>query len=139
VQTLLARRTETLASGSPADAAGGDILTAVSAKQDDLSQARLEELEVENAELRRRIELVDTELDALQEESLQRRQEVRTLAESLPTAASRKVLLTQMTNDLLHHPDKKRMVGRAFRKLARGPRKLVRSIQTRLSPTATSP
>ena len=128
-----------LPSGSSAEVVGGDILAAVSPDQDYLNQSRLAELEAENAELRRRIGLVDTELDALQEESLQRRQEVRTLAESLPTAASRKVLLTQMTNDLLHHPDKKRMVGRAFRKLARGPRKLVRSIQTRLSPTATSP
>jgi RecA/RadA recombinase len=139
VQTLLADRTETLASCSPADRSGGDILTAVSANQDDLNESRVQELEVENAELRRRIELVDTELDALRAESLQRRQEVRTLAESLPTAESRKVLLSQMANDLLHHPDKKRMVGRAFHKLARGPRKLVRAIKNRLSPSATSP
>jgi uncharacterized small protein (DUF1192 family) len=139
VKTLLAYRTVTLASCSPADRSSGDILAAVSANQDDLSQARLRELEAENAELRRRIGLVDTELDTLRAESLERRQDVRSLAESLPTAESRKVLLTQMVNDLLHHPDKKRMAGRAFRKLARGPRKLARSIQNWFSPPATSP
>ena len=139
MKTLLAYRTVTLASRSPADRSSGDILAAVSANQDDLNRARLEELEAENAELRRRIGLVDTELDALRTESLERRQDVRSLAESLPTAESRKVLLTQMANDLLHHPDKKRMVGRALRKLARGPRRLARSIQNWFTPSATSP
>ena len=111
----------------------------MSANQDDLTRSRIEELEAENSELRRRIDLVDSELDTLRAESLQRRQEVRTLAESLPTAESRKVLLTQMASDLRHHPDRKRMVGRAWQKLLRGPRKLVRSIRDKLSPAATSP
>ena len=128
-----------LASGSPADAAGGDILTAVSANQDDPNRARLDELEAENAELRRRIDLVDCELDDLRAESFQRRQEVRTLAESLPAAESRKVLVTQMVNDLRHHPDKKRMAGRAWQKLLRGPRKLARSIENRFSSSFGSP
>ncbi len=114
-------------------------MTAVSANQDELNRSRVEELEAENAELRRRIDLVDSEIEALRAESLQRRQEVRTLAESLPTAESRKVLLTQMANDLRHHPDKKRMAGRAWQKILRGPRKLVRSIKNRLTPSSTSP
>ena len=139
MQTLLAHGTVALASDSPADAAGGDILTAVSANQDDLNRARLDELEAENTELRRRINLVDSELNDLRAESLRRRQEVRTLAESLPTAESRKVLLTQMVNDLRHHPDKKRMAGRAWQKLLRGPRKLARSIKNRFSASSSSP
>jgi len=128
-----------LASNAPVGAARDDILAAVSANQDDLSRSRIEELEAENAELRHRIDLVDGELDALRAESLARRQEVRELAESLPTAESRKVLLTQMANDLRHHPDKKRMVGRAWQKLLRGPRKLMRSAKDRFSPSSSSP
>lgn len=111
----------------------------MSAKQDDFNQSRIDELEAENAELRRRVGLVDSELDTLRAESLQRRQEVRTLAESLPTAESRKVLLTQMANDLRHHPDKKRMIGRAWQKLLRGPRKLARSAKDKLSSHQPAP
>ena len=111
----------------------------MSANQDDLSRSRVDELEAENAELRRRFDVVDGELDALRAESLARRQEVRELAESLPTAESRKVLLTQMANDLRNHPDKKRMAGRAWQKLLRGPKKLARSIKDRLSSSSASP
>lgn len=113
-------------------------MTVVSANQDDLNRSRVSELEAENAELRRRIDLVDGELDTLRVESLQRRHDVRSLAESLPTAESRKVLLTQMANDLRHHPDKKRMIGRAWQKVLRGPRKLARSIKNRSSPSPSS-
>jgi hypothetical protein len=67
--------------------------------------SELERLQLENAELRRRLVVVDSELVELREEALHRRAEVRTLAESLPAAMSRRALVTGLARDARHHPD----------------------------------
>jgi hypothetical protein len=91
------------------------------------SDRRCAELRAENDELTRRLELVDAELRQLRDETLARRAEVRALAEALPLAVSRRTLLGQMVRDVMGHPDKGRMTGRAVRKVGRAPGKLVRS------------
>jgi chromosome segregation ATPase len=97
---------------------------------DDLDE--LGRVRAENDELRRRIAEVDEEIEVLRAEALERRAAVRELAESLPTAISRRTLLRQMAGDLRHHPDKAGVVRRALAKLARAPRKLVRLGRARL-------
>lgn len=92
----------------------------------------LDALQAENAELRRRIGLVEHEIAQLRSEALQRRGEVRTLAEAFPAAMSRHALLTGMARDVRHHPDKKGVVVRGLRKLGRAPRKAVRLIRERI-------
>ena len=87
-----------------------------------------ERLRAENAELKRRLEIVDAELLMLRDEALARRSEVRQLAESLPTAVSRRALVAQMTKDAIGHPDKTGIASRAIRKLARAPRRLVHAL-----------
>ena len=56
----------------------------------------IDQLRSENAELRRRIDSVRTEIDELQAESLQRRDEVRRLVADLPSMVSRRALVRQM-------------------------------------------
>ncbi len=99
--------------------------------------SELERLRNENAELKRRLEVVDGELLALRDEALARRAEVRQLAESLPTAVSRRTLVTQMTKDAIGHPDKTGVATRAFRKIARAPRRLMHVLG--LGPKALPP
>lgn len=91
----------------------------------------IDRLRAENAELRGRVEDAEREIDVLRREALQRRTEVRAMAEALPTAVSRRAMLQQMTSDVLHHPDKAGMLRRAIAKLGRAPRKLVRSGRAR--------
>ena len=91
----------------------------------------IELLRVENAELRRRITEVDATIDSLRSEALERRAEVRELAESLPTAMSRRALLVQMGHDVRHHPDKGGVVRRGLAKLGRAPAKLARLVRDR--------
>ena len=89
-------------------------------------------LRAENAELRRRVDLATAELAELRAEALERRAEVRTLAESFPAAMSRYALVTGMLRDVRHHPDKRGVLSRAIRKLGRAPRKVVRIVRERL-------
>ena len=89
------------------------------------------ELETENAELRRRLTLAEAALDELRAEALQRRAEVRALAETLPTALSRHAVLREMLSDACHHPDKAGVVRRALAKAGRAPRKAVRLVRDR--------
>jgi hypothetical protein len=89
-------------------------------------------LQAENAELRHRVELAERELTRLRAEALERRAEVRTLAEAFPAAMSRHALVTGMLRDVRRHPDKKGVVVRAVRKLGRAPRKAVRLVRARL-------
>lgn len=89
-------------------------------------------LRAENEELRRRVELAEAELAHLRTEALERRAEVRSLAEAFPVAMSRHALVTGMLHDVRHHPDKKGVVIRAVRKLGRAPRKAVRLVRERL-------
>ena len=49
-----------------------------------------------NAELQRRVDAAEAEIDALRADALARRAEVRRLAESLPAAMSRRALLADM-------------------------------------------
>lgn len=89
-------------------------------------------LQAENAELRRRVELAEHEIALLRTEALQRRAEVRTLAEAFPAAMSRHALVMGMLRDVRRHPDKPGALGRAVRKLGRAPRKAVRLVRERL-------
>jgi hypothetical protein len=84
------------------------------------------DLRAENAELRRRIDEVQHELDMLRAEALERRAEVRSMAEALPAALSRHALVMGMLRDVRHHPDKAGVARRALRKLGRAPRKAAR-------------
>ncbi len=106
---------------STASAHTGRIFTTVSAEE-------LDHLRSENAELRHRIEVVRAEIDELRAESLQRRDEVRQLVADLPTVVSRRTVVREMLREGANHPDKAGVVRRAFRKLARAPRKAWRMI-----------
>lgn len=61
-----------------------------------VSSEELDHLRSENAELRRRIEIVSVEIDQLRAESLQRRDEVRRLVADLPSVVSRRAVVRQM-------------------------------------------
>ncbi|MGZ4673681.1 MAG: hypothetical protein ACXVH5_03740 [Ilumatobacteraceae bacterium] len=93
-----------------------------------MSSEELEHLRSENAELRRRIEVVRGEIDELRAESLQRRDEVRALVADLPTVVSRRTVVREMLREGAHHPDKSGVFVRALRKLGRAPRKAFRLI-----------
>ena len=86
----------------------------------------LEELRAENVELRRRVEAAETTIADLRAEALERRAEVRRLAEELPAAMSRHALVWGMLREVRHHPDKAGVLKRALRKLGRAPRKAMR-------------
>ena len=89
-------------------------------------------LEAENAELRRRVERAEEQIEVLRAEALARRAEVRSLAEALPAALSRHALVTGMLRDVRHHPDKRGVAQRGLRKLGRAPRKVVRILRNKL-------
>lgn len=92
----------------------------------------MDALRAENAELRRRVAEVDAAIETMRVEALERRAAVRELAESLPTAMSRRALLTKMASDLRHHPDKAGMARRAVAKIGRAPAKLGRIVRDRV-------
>ena len=58
----------------------------------------IDRLRDENAALRRRVETAERDIEVLRAEALARRAEVRTLAEQLPAAVSRRTLLTQLVH-----------------------------------------
>ena len=93
-----------------------------------MTSAEIDGLTAENAELRRRVELAEQQIGSLRADALQRRAEIRAMAEALPTAMSRHALVMGMLRDVRDHPDKAGVVGRAVRKLARAPRKAVRMV-----------
>lgn len=93
--------------------------------------SEIEALRAENDELRRRVTEAEAAIATLRSEALARRAEVRSLAESLPTAMSRHALVMGMLRDVRHHPDKKGVLSRAIRKLARAPRKAARIVTGR--------
>ena len=103
------------------DRAYGRIFTTVPSEE-------LDRLRSQNAELRRRVEATRIEIDELRAESLQRRDEVRSLVEGLPTVVSRRTVMRKMVVQSVHHPDKPGVLGRAVRKLGRAPRKAARVI-----------
>ena len=93
-----------------------------------MSSEELDHLRSENAELRRRAEVVQTQIDELRAESLRRRNEVRQLVADLPTVVSRRQVIREMFREGANHPDKVGVLGRALRKLGRGPRKAWRML-----------
>ena len=93
-----------------------------------VSSDELDQLRSENAELRRRLETTRTEIDELRSEALQRRIEVRQLVADLPTVVSRRAVVREMVREGAQHPDKPGVIGRALRKMGRGPRKAFRLI-----------
>jgi uncharacterized small protein (DUF1192 family) len=101
-----------------------------------MPSAEIDRLKAENAELRRRIDVVLDEIEQLRHEALARRAEVRSLAEALPAAMSRHALVTGMLRDVRHHPDKGGVLRRSIRKLGRAPRKAARLVQQRVRPPA---
>ena len=84
------------------------------------------DLEARNAELLRRVQAAEALIEELRREGMQRRSEVRALAEALPNAMSRHALLKSMASDVRHHPDKTGVAKRAVLKLGRAPRKAMR-------------
>ena len=92
----------------------------------------IDQLAAENAELRRRVTEAEAVIARLRAEALERRAEVRAMAEALPTAMSRHALVMGMLRDVRHHPDKKGVATRAVRKLGRAPRKAARIVKQRL-------
>lgn len=91
-----------------------------------MSSADLDRLKAENAELRRRVDVAQAGIDQLRADALERRAEVRALAEALPAAMSRHALVRQMLHDARRHPDKSGVLARGVRKLGRAPRRAVR-------------
>ena len=92
----------------------------------------IDQLAAENAELKRRVTEAESVIATLRAEALERRAEVRAMAEALPTAMSRHALVMGMLRDVRHHPDKKGVATRAVRKLGRAPRKAARIVKQRL-------
>jgi len=90
--------------------------------------AAVARLQAENDDLRTRVELAEAALDALRDEAISRRAEVRAYAELLPAAMSRRTHLAAMFRDVRNHPDKSAVLGRALAKLGRAPRKLARRL-----------
>jgi hypothetical protein len=88
----------------------------------------MDRLRDENTELRRRVEAAEQVIGELRAEALQRRAEVRAMAEALPTAMSRHALVKGMLRDVRHHPDKGGVLRRGLRKLGRAPRKALRIV-----------
>ena len=92
----------------------------------------IDQLAAENAELRRRVTEAEAVIARLRAEALERRAEVRAMAEALPSAMSRHALVMGMLRDVRHHPDKMGVATRAVRKLGRAPRKAARIVKQRL-------
>lgn len=90
-----------------------------------------EQLRAENAELQRRLELADMELLELRAEALERRAEIRSIAQALPAEVSRRALLRASGRDVVRHPDKPGVVRRASRRVGRIPAKALRRLTGR--------
>ena len=69
---------------------------------------------------------IERRLDALEEESKQRRAELRAIAASLPEATSRRALLRSLVTDLRNAPDRPLVAKRVVLKALRTPADLVR-------------
>lgn len=94
----------------------------------DASIDEIDRLRAENDALRLRVDAAEEALQALRVEAIERRREVRALAEELPAAVSRHALVSGLIRDAVHHPDKPGVAKRALAKLGRAPRKLARML-----------
>jgi hypothetical protein len=72
---------------------------------------------------------VERQLDRLQRESQERRQELRRIAAQLPATMSRRAIIRSVAADLRGAPNKGDVVARAVRKLARAPRRAFRGMR----------
>lgn len=70
---------------------------------------------------------IEARLDALEQESKQRRDELKALAVSLPEATSRRAYLTAMVRGIADTPDKPIVLRRVVSKALRAPVDLVRA------------
>lgn len=70
---------------------------------------------------------IEARLDALEQESKARRDELKALAASLPEATSRRAYLTAMVRGIADAPDKPNVVRRVIFKALRAPVELVRA------------
>lgn len=96
-----------------------------------MPESELERLRAENSELQRRMGAVEATIAELRVEALQRRAEVRSMAEALPVEVSRHALVRAALRDATHHPDKRGVAIRAAHKLGRAPAKAVRILTRR--------
>jgi septal ring factor EnvC (AmiA/AmiB activator) len=89
----------------------------------------LAHLRAENDMLRSRVEDAERALAEFAREALDRRAEVRALADELPAAMSRRAVVSGLVRDLVHHPDKPGVARRALAKIGRAPHKLARILR----------
>jgi hypothetical protein len=69
---------------------------------------------------------IERRLDALEQESKQRRAELRAIAASLPEATSRRALFRSLVTDLRDAPDRRLVAKRVVLKALRSPADLIR-------------
>lgn len=74
---------------------------------------------------------IEARLDELQRESVQRRAELREIAAALPQATSRRLLVKQMTREIVTAPDRASVAKRAVLKVLRTPTDLYRRVVDR--------
>ncbi len=89
-------------------------------------EQELQSLRVENADLRRHVQVAEDAIAELRLEALDRRQQVRALVADLPVAMSRKTLLRQVAVDAIRHPDKAGVAARVVNKMRRTIRNAIR-------------
>jgi hypothetical protein len=75
---------------------------------------------------------IEARLDALEQESKERRAELRAIAVSLPEATSRRALFRSLAADLRSQPDRTTIVKRVTLKVLRTPTDLARAFRRRL-------
>lgn len=75
---------------------------------------------------------IERRLDALEQESQERRAELRAIAATLPEATSRRAVVRSLAADLRHQPDRVTIAKRVALKLLRAPADLVRMVRHRL-------
>jgi len=74
---------------------------------------------------------IEARLDEMQRESEQRRRELRDIAAALPQATSRRLLVKQMTRDLLTAPDRVSVAKRGVLKVLRTPTDALHRLRAR--------
>ena len=74
---------------------------------------------------------IEARLDALEAESQARRAELRAVLEQLPQATSRRLLVKQMTRDIVTAPDRVSIAKRGVLKVARTPTAVYHRVRSR--------
>lgn len=76
---------------------------------------------------------IEARLDALEQESKERRAELRAIAATLPEATSRRALFRSLAADLRGQPDRTTIAKRVVLKVLRMPADLARALRRRLA------